>query len=160
MQEKIQLDKTVLAATAKVCGLGLFHFVVNGEKAGDHEMNPAWTDYRKLILYVIFDIRDALHKGENVIGAEVGNGWYVKEDVHYTFQFPEFMSPNPNPYKFFGKYLILAIQVIIDYEDGTQEIVETDETFCVMEHSVVMSNVYGSEIIDKESSKELVLCRF
>ncbi len=107
-RKEIELNKAVKGASAKVCGLGQFNFYINGKKVGDHELDPVWTDYRKLIYYVTFDVTNLLQTGKNVIGAEVGNGWYIKCDEHYTFTFPAFMPPNPNPYRPYGTSLILA----------------------------------------------------
>ena len=58
---------------------------------------------------VKFDVTKLLHEGKNATWVEVGNGWFLKEDEHYTFTFPAFMPPNPNPYRPFGKELVLAI---------------------------------------------------
>lgn len=143
-----KVSKEVKKATAKVCGLGQFNFYINGEKVDDHILDPGWTDYRKIILYVTFDVTSYLKRGENVIGAEVGNGWFIKDDEHYTFTFPGFMPPNPNPYQPYGKSLVLAVSMEIEYEDGSWEVVQTDDTWKVKEHMVQHSNVYGSETID------------
>jgi len=142
------LEKKVKKAEAKVCGLGQFVFWVNGCKVDDHELDPGWTDYKKLVEYVVFDVTESLHTGENVIGAEVGNGWFIKMDEHYTFSFPPFMPPNPNPYQPYGKSLMLAAELSIMFEDGTQMCLNADEDWRVQRHLVVMSNVYGSETID------------
>ncbi len=114
----------------------------------DHELDPGWTDYRKYIQYVVFDVTKYLHSGDNMLGAEVGNGWFIKTDEHYTFTFPEFMPPNPNPYRPYGESLVFLAEVTIRYEDGTTEKLVSDETFETRVHPVVMSNVYGSETID------------
>lgn len=150
----VDVHKKVQKAEAKVCGLGQFHFYMNGKKVEDHELDPGWTDYHKLIQYVTFDVTDYLLPGDNVLGAAVGNGWYIKMDEHYTFHFPSFMPPNPNPYQPFGKQLVLALQLEITYEDGTTERISADETFQVRQHPVVMSNVYGSETIDGRLTPE------
>lgn len=147
-RKELTLDKAVKRAEAKVCGLGQFQFYINGKKAGDHELDPAWTDYRKLIYYVTFDVTDMLRPGKNVIGAEVGNGWFIKRDEHYTFTFPGFMPPNPNPYRPGASCLILAMELELEYEDGTRDLIAADDSFKVKEHPVIMSNVYGSETID------------
>lgn len=135
-------------ATASVCGLGQFVFHVNGEKIGDHELDPGWTNYKKRIQYVTFDISEKLKEGENVIGAEVGNGWFIMENEHYSFHFPEFMPPNPNPYEPFGKSLVLAMEVSIEYEDGKIDLFTVDESFKVRPHEISMTNIYGSETVD------------
>lgn len=147
-KKEITLREEIHSATVKVCGLGQFLFYINGEKVGDHELDPAWTDYDKYVQYVTFDVTGHLKEGRNVIGAEVGNGWYHKDDKHYTFSFPEFMPPNPNPYHTFGEHLVLAIELIVEYENGDIERIITDETFLVKDHPIIMSNVYGSETYD------------
>ena len=138
------IEREIVSAVAKVCGLGQFVFHVNGQKVDDHELDPGWTNYNKLIEYVTFDVTSYIRQGENVMGAEVGNGWYIKTDEHYTFTFPKFMPPNPNPYKPFGKSLVLALELTITYADDTMETIGADESFAVKEHPVIMSNVYGS----------------
>lgn len=143
-----EIEKAVKCATAKVCGLGQFHFWMNHEKVEDHELDPGWTDYRKLIQYVTFDVTEQLHSGENVLEVEVGNGWFHKMDEHYSFHFPEFMPPNPNPYRPFGEELVLALELRIVYEDGSESVLHADDSFQVRRHPVVMSNAYGSETID------------
>ena len=147
-RKEFSVTKEVKRAEAKVCGLGQFVFWLNGQKVGDHELDPGWTNYRKLIQYVTFDVTEYLRRGGNVLGAEVGNGWFIKTDEHYTFFFPAFMPPNPNPYRPFGKILVLALELVLIYADSTQETITTDESFLVKEHPVVMSNVYGSETWD------------
>ncbi|CUN77360.1 alpha-L-rhamnosidase [Eubacterium sp. am_0171] len=147
-RKKFTVEKNIKKAEAKVCGLGQFHFYINGKKVEDHELDPGWTDYKKLIQYVTFDVTNYLKNGENVAGVEVGNGWFIKTDEHYTFKFPEFMPPNPNPYEPFGKYLMLALKMTVTYTDGTKDVITADDTFTVKEHPIVMSNVYGSETMD------------
>lgn len=147
-RREFNIKKQVQKATAYVCGLGQFIFHINGQKVSDHELDPGWTNYDKKIQYIKFDVTKLLHEGKNALGVEVGNGWFLKEDEHYTFTFPAFMPPNPNPYRPFGKELVLAIKLVLDYADETEEILYADENFQVKEHPVKMSNVYGSETYD------------
>ena len=147
-RKKIMLNKPFSGAEAIVCGLGQFNFYINGKKVSDHVLDPAWTDYRKTVQYVRFDVTDYLQNGENVIGIEVGNGWFIKEDFHYTFTFPIFMPPNPNDYKAFSDRLMFALRIKILFTDGTEEIIESDRGFMVCEHPITLSNIYGSEHID------------
>lgn len=147
-RKKLKIEKKVLSAKAVVCGLGQFIFHVNGQKIGDHELDPGWTNYNRRIQYVTFDVTDQLCLGENVIGAEVGNGWFIMETEPYSFHFPSFMPPNPNPYKPFGESLVLALELEVVYDDGSKEKVTADESFKVKAHEISMSNVYGSETAD------------
>ncbi len=147
-RRQFNIEQKVDKAIAKVCGLGQFVFYINGRKVSDHELDPGWTNYDKLVQYVSFDVTKYLQTGPNVLGAEVGNGWFIKEDKPYTFSFPDFMPPNPNPYKPFGNELVLAIKLELTYADGSRLIISGDQDFKVKEHPITMSNIYGSEIYD------------
>lgn len=148
-RKTVELAKAIRKATAKVCGLGQFVFYVNGEKIADHELDPGWTDYRKVIEYVTFDITSYMKKGCNALGAEIGNGWFLMDDAGgFSFHFPEFMPPNPNPYRPFGNALIFTLELLLEYEDGERETIVTDGSWKVAPHEVRHSNVYGSEIVD------------
>ena len=116
---------------------------------GDHELDPGWTDYRKAIQYVTFDLTDVLRVGKNALGAEIGNGWFLMDDAEgYSFHFPPFMPPNPNPYVPFGESLIFAMNLTVTYEDGSVESFTADDSWKTAPHEVRRSNVYGSEIVD------------
>lgn len=149
-RKEFRLERLPLRARAYATGLGQFVLRVNGHKAGDHELDPGWTDYRKYIQYLSFDLLPYLEEGENVIGAETGNGWYSMElsDGNYTFSFPSFMPPNPNPYKPFGPELVFSLRLEMEYEDGTSETIISDSSWKTLPHAVTSSNVYGSERID------------
>lgn len=147
-RKEFEIQKVVKSAEAKVCGLGQFIFYINGKKVSDHELDPGWTNYRKLIEYVTFDVTEYLNPGKNVLGVEVGNGWFLKADENYTFTFPGFMPPNPNPYRPFGRFLVLTLLLNVKYEDGSEESIFADESFRVKKHPTLVSNIYGTEIVD------------
>lgn len=148
-RKEFTLKSVPKKASAYVCGLGQFQFYVNGKKVGDHVLDPAWTDYNKLVYYVRFDIADYLREGENVLAAEVGNGWYLGDfEEGYSFHFPPFMPPNPNPYLPFDRELVLGVHV--ELEDAERNIVtlDTDESWETAPHPVIHSNCFGSETVD------------
>jgi len=147
-RKRIVIAKSIQSAIAYVCGLGQFNFYINGEKVSDHVLDPGWTNYDKLVQYVSFDVSGLLVPGENILAAEIGNGWFIKNDDHYTFAFPGFMPPNPNPYHPYGKFLVFAMRLDLYYEDGSCESITADDSFKTAEHMVQTSNVYGSELID------------
>ena len=103
VRKRFSLKKKVQKAEACVSGLGQFNFYVNGQRVSGHRLDPAWTDYRKTVCYVVFDVTELLAAGENVMAAEVGNGWYLMDETGYSFSFPDLMPKSPNPYVPFGK---------------------------------------------------------
>ena len=150
----IELNNEIKQASVKVCGLGQFEFHINGKKVGNHELDPGWTNYRKWIEFVSFDVTDYLQSGKNCVAAEIGNGWYVLNTDHYSFSFPSFMPPNPNPYKPFHDSLVFFMELKVEYVDGEIDVFESDESYKVCSHYITQSNIYGSETHDHRLLKE------
>ena len=71
------VSKKVTSAWLYVCGLGQFNSYLNGMKIGNHVMDPAWTEYSKVVNYVTFDLSSQLRKGKNAIGVMLGNGLFA-----------------------------------------------------------------------------------
>ena len=79
------LTKEICKARAAVCGLGQFIFIINGQKVGDHELDPGWTNYKKRIQYVTFDVTDDLKKGKC---DRSGSRKRLVSDAERALQFP------------------------------------------------------------------------
>ena len=69
--------KQIASARAYICGLGYYELYLNGERVGDHLLDPGYTDFSKRVLYVTYDITAQLGEGKNCIGVVLGNGWYL-----------------------------------------------------------------------------------
>ncbi len=159
-RKEFWVKKGVRSAMAYVCGLGQFHFYLNGKKVGDHELDPGWTNYHKLIQYVTFDVKEYLQEGNNAAGIEVGNGWFHMDRERYYMSMPpqtpefSFMPPNPNPYRPFSAYLVCNLRIELSYEDGSREAICSDGSWNTCPHYVKLANVYGSEILDGRCRKQ------
>lgn len=110
-----QIKQARLYATA----LGLYECSINGQRVGDIVLAPDWTDYHKRVRYQTYDITPLLKRGDNVVGAILGDGWY---SGHIGLV---------NEPGFFGKHPAFLAQVVVEYSDGTREIVATDNTWKV-----------------------------
>jgi alpha-L-rhamnosidase len=144
------INKKVTKAVAYVTGLGYFELYLNGKKISDDVLVPNQTNYGKRpgltkenipladnfreyrVMYLAYDIRDQLKDGENALGAIVGNGFY-------------------NPAKYWtGSYGSprFIIQVFISYDDGSNDIIFSDETWKVSKSPIQMDMVYYGEHYD------------
>ncbi len=56
---------------------GVYLPFLNGERVGDREMAPGWTDYGVRLRYQTYDVTPTLTSGENVLGFLLGDGWYA-----------------------------------------------------------------------------------
>ena len=149
LRKAFGLKESPVSAMLDVTGVGQFNAWINGKKVGDHYLDPAWTDYSKEVQYVTFDVTEMLTCGQNAIVLEIGNGWYIWDTEYgYSFHFPPFMPPNPNPYREYGSVLAGTFELRVRYADGSEETVASDESCRMAPHGVKHTNVYGSEYID------------
>jgi alpha-L-rhamnosidase len=79
-RKSFTVDKPVKYAFLYVTGLGHFVASLNGQKIGNHEIDPAWTDYDHTMSYVTFDVTKSLVMGTNALGVMLGSGWLNAED--------------------------------------------------------------------------------
>ncbi len=63
-------------ATITVGGLGYYELFINGEKIGDHVLDPVFSDYQRRVHYVTYEVGDRIVEGSNAIGVVLGNGFY------------------------------------------------------------------------------------
>ena len=53
----------------------LYELYINGEKIGNHRLDPLYTRFDRRNFYVTYDVTNQLQKGKNAIGVLLGNGW-------------------------------------------------------------------------------------
>ena len=56
IRKEFTLPGRPVRARAYIAGVGYYELRVNGHKAGDHVLDPAWTTYGKRVLYTVYDI--------------------------------------------------------------------------------------------------------
>lgn len=140
-RKEFTLDKRIKRARAYVTGLGYYELRLNGERVGDHLLDPGWTTYSKRVFYSTYDVTRLLKRGANAAGLLVGNGWY-----------------NPLPLPLFGRFKLreelpvgkprAVLQLEVEYEDGTHETVVTDESWKAGDSPIVKNSVYLGEEYD------------
>ena len=125
------VSKARLYATA----CGLYEAELNGKKIGDTYFAPGWTSYHKRLQYQTYAV-SSLREGENRLRFTLGDGWYKSPLGFY---------PTPNHY---GDTTALLAILILTYEDGTQEVVGTDESWQISTGSIRFSEIYDGETQD------------
>ena len=134
-RKELLINKEVKEAIVNISGLGHFDFYVNGEKVGNHFLDPGWTNYAKTALYLTFDVTPLLKK-ENVLGVILGNGFYNVPRERYFKQLISFGAPKVK--------LVLSLK----YTDGSSELVVTNRNWKVCESPITYSSIYGGEDYD------------
>ena len=136
LRRDFTVGKKVSKATAFVTGLGHFDMSLNGEKVGDHFLDPGWTQYAKHALYVTFDLTDKLKQGANTLGCMLGNGFYFVPGERY------------HKLKAAYGYPKMICRILIQYQDGTQENIISDQSWKTAPGPVIYSSIYGGEDYD------------
>ena len=138
IRKQIDLKKQVKNAKVHIMGMGLYELYINGEKIGNQVLAPVPTDYTKNVKYNVFDVTSNLKQGENVLGTILGNGRFFAMRQEYkpykiqTFGFPK-----------------MALQLVVEYEDGTKETIKTDESWKFTPYGPIRSNnEYDGETYD------------
>ena len=141
LRKEFNINKPVRRARLYVAGLGYGYPRLNGTTAGDNVLSTAWTNFAKRVLYDTHDVTDQIKQGRNCLGMMLGNGWY-----------------NPLPMKMWGRINLrehLPIgwprgiaRLEIEFEDGTTQIVATDESWKTAPGPVLRNNIYLGETYD------------
>ena len=128
LRQEFKADKKIARATAYVCGLGLFELRLNGEKVGDHVLEPALTEYDRRCCYLTFDVTKQIRNGSNAVGVILGNGrfWAMRTND------PTFMRNFGCPR--------LCLQMVIEYADGSRALVASDETWRLTDQGPIRAN--------------------
>ena len=132
----------VASAYLHVSALGLYQFYLNGHKVGNDVLTPGWTSYHNHLLYQTYDLSEQLQCGDNVIGAELGAGWF-KGDMGFT-----------RDRNYYGQQTALICQLVIHYQDGSQQIVVTDDSWRAEDSPILFSEIYDGEICDASLERE------
>lgn len=139
-------EKTVCRAIAYATALGNYELHFNGTRI-DSCLSPGYTDYDKRVPVQAYDVTALLRSGINVAGAVLADGWYrsrYRLDGHD--QFKDFAQGR------FGDAIPrFLLQIQVDYEDGTREIVGTDETWrCSMDGPYRTTSIYDGVVYDAQ----------
>ena len=139
-RNEIDITKTVENAQAYICGLGYYELYLNGEKVGDHVLDPAPSNYDKQAYYVNYDITDALSSGKNAFGIILGNGFYG-QNISWK------RDPESDKDLAYGPPTVKLL-VKLRYDDGTEADFYTDETWKESTGPIVFNNIYGGDTYD------------
>ncbi len=137
-RKEFEVRDKLVSARAYLCAAGLFELTVNGRKAGDHFLDPVFTDYSARNTYVSFDVTPLLQQGANSVGVVLGNGWYNHQPMAvWLFE----KAPWRNRPRFTAEVRLL-------YADGSSQVVSTDATWQTSGGPLVCNNIYTGERYD------------
>jgi alpha-L-rhamnosidase len=129
---QIPQDKKIVQARLYTTGLGLFEVYVNGTRPDDEYLLPFTGDYKHTVQVITFRVEN-LVCGSNTIEFLTGKGWYMG-----TFGL-EMKAEH------FGNRMGVIAELHILYEDGSSDLIATDETWEYRGSDIAESGIYYGE---------------
>ena len=130
VRKAFHMEKKLKKARLYASAMGVYNVYLNGRKVNSSFFNPGFTDYRKRIHYQTYDVTDMIGQGENTIGAAVAKGYYSGYVGYSVF---------PMVY---GEQNTFIALLVITYEDNTQDIIVTDDTWQFTDKGIVVAADY------------------
>ena len=138
LRRSFSIAKHVTRARLYVTARGVFELRINGQRVGADHFANGFTAYHKRLDTLTYDVTKQLTVGDNRLQGLLGTGWFAG-------RFP-FAAKTKGPY---GKNAALLVQLEIAYEDGSAEIVVSDEKWeGTFEGPIVSSSIYDGEEYD------------
>lgn len=143
--------RKISSARLYISGLGLFEAYINDEKTGsDTFFNPGESDPRKTVYYCVYDITGQIRSGINTVSFILGNGQYANYRIHRQqgrYYKTDDSRSEAEVAGMFGRPKGIA-QIVINYSDGSSEIIGTDESWTCAKSPITENSWYGGEDYD------------
>ena len=136
----LTISKQLASARLYVTALGSYRVYLNGSRVGDDVLTPDFTDYRKRVLYQVYDVTPLVTSGKNQVSALLGDGWYGSPLTWAGMHF--FIPPNR-----------LQAQLELSYADGSHEVLQTDDSWKASSSPILESQIYEGETYDARQEK-------
>lgn len=124
--------KPVAQARLYICGLGLFEAYINGQKTGNDHLAPFINDYQEHFQYCSYDVTKSIRQ-TNRITVFLGKGWYMGR-----FGLTGKAAPD--------REFALIAELCLQYEDGTEEVIKTDESWKYHASPWELTDIYDGEV--------------
>ncbi|MGE5436177.1 MAG: family 78 glycoside hydrolase catalytic domain, partial [Syntrophothermus sp.] len=148
-KKEFSCSKKIKTAFVYCSSLGLYHLEINNKKISEDNLLPGWTDFNKRVYYNAYNVTSIITAKNNIniiladgyysgyCGWEKGRGYY-------------------------GKYPALKFQLMITYEDGSEEIIISDESWessegPIKEADILMGEFYDANIPINNYKKVIVV---
>ncbi|HEY3682189.1 MAG TPA: family 78 glycoside hydrolase catalytic domain [Streptosporangiaceae bacterium] len=136
LSRTVALRDGIRAARVYATAHGVYTASVNGERVGAEVLAPGWTAYADRLCYQAHDVTALLHPGDNTLDVLLGNGWYRGR-----------LGWNGRR-AVYGDRLALLLQLEVAYDDGTVEVIGTDDRWTAADSGVLADDLYDGQRTD------------
>jgi len=136
LRRRFDVRSSIRFARLYVAALGSYEMRLNGDKISTDCLSGESTDFRHRVLYRVHDVTNLIARGENILGAILGDGWYA------SYQSPVGRyAYGPAPRR-------LLAQLELTYADNSREVIATDEGWRADCSAIQSSEIYNGEDYD------------
>jgi alpha-L-rhamnosidase len=137
-RKEFQAGKKIKSARAYIVAAGLYELYINGNRIGDHRLDPMFTHFNRRNLYVSYDVTSELQNGKNAIGVLLGNGWYNMQSIAVWYFDRAPWRDRP----------AFCMDLRIVYEDGSVETDKSERDWKTDLSPVIFNSIYTGEHYD------------
>jgi alpha-L-rhamnosidase len=142
-RKTFQPKKQIKSARAYIAAAGLYELYINGEKIGNHRLDPMFTRFDRRNLYVTYDVTNQLQNGKNALGVILGNGWY-------NFQSIGVWDYERAPWRARPTF---CMDIRVTYTDGSVETITSDKSWKTSTGPIIFNSIYTGEHYDARLEK-------
>ena len=132
------INKKVKTAYLRITGLGFYEVYVNGTNITKGYLAPYRSNLNHYVYYDEYDVQSQLNEGKNVIACVIGNGWQ-NAIGGYIWSFDQATWRGPCK---------VAFELLLTYEDGSKEMIESDELTRTADSPIVFNDLHYGEYYD------------
>ncbi|WP_084830085.1 glycoside hydrolase family 78 protein [Demequina rhizosphaerae] len=137
LRASFTLDEAPVRARLYATAQGVFVPSLNGAAVSDEVLAPGWTSYDHRLRYRVHDVTALLRAGENVLGAELADGWF-RGNIGF----------DGGVWDEYGKHVGLLLQLEVTGADGVARIVALDDAWRTAPGPATSAGLYEGEVHD------------
>ena len=135
LRKRFAAQGDIRSARLYIIGLGLYDAQLNGMEVTDEVLTPGVWDFEQEVQYQTYDVTGLLQR-ENELTVTLGNGWYKGR----------FGLENAPA---FGQRYALLAELRIQYANGSESVVTTDESWLWQDSQIGNNGIYDGEILNR-----------
>lgn len=147
-KKSIEVDKKIKGAKLYSSAIGTYAAYINGQKTDVYHLAPGYTWYKKRVQYQVTDVSELLNIGKNEISIFVAYGFLCQINKHENPMTDHLPGLEP-----MNTAIIVAIE--IEYEDGSIDVIYTDDSWVAYETMIRSSDMYNGEVVDYTFSETI-----
>ena len=139
LRREFELKNKIKNAFLFASSLGLYKLFINGRAVTENKFTPGWTDYSKRVYYNTYNVKELFNSSDkNCLGVILADGWYAGYIGWEKRR------------EYFGENPVVLLQLEIEYEDGSIEIIFSDENWKasygpILEADILMGETYDAK---------------